>query len=164
MANKQESERIAASINILRPDWSTGLILAVLGDDRCIRRGYADLAIAMTCVAVDPVSKKPGRIHENGPWWNASLATSPRPEVKPIKAADCAICFWPKGVAHVDHLYEPLHMRSESVGVSDEQRAAIIAAAVAAEFERTAAHEAQAAHEPKPAMEAIENNRAKETA
>lgn len=129
MANKQESERIAASINILRPDWATGLVMAVLGDERCIRRGYADLAITMTCVAVDPASKKPGRIHESGPWWNASLATSPRPEVKAITHADCAICFQPKSATHIDHGYEPQSARVESVCANADQRAAITAAA-----------------------------------
>lgn len=123
MANKQESERIAASINILRPDWSTGLILAVLGDNRCIRRGYADLAIAMTCVAVDPVSKKPGRIHESGPWWNASLATSPRPQVLAFHPElTCVTCFKRRDDCRLADARAPLDCQHEFSSSVDEAK------------------------------------------
>jgi hypothetical protein len=160
MVNKQEAERIAASVNMLRPDWPKNLILAVLGDDRCIHRGYADLAIAMTCVAVDPTSQKPGRIHERGPWWNATLATMPAEPARVINDEDCAICYRPpelhSRLSWTDaHDYEPQHARAESAVPTEEQKAALEQARIDAERIRTEAHQPEPERELRDPAEVI---------
>lgn len=158
MVTQQEAQRIAAAVNLLRPDWRTALIMAVLGDDKCINRPYADLAIAMTAVAVDPASKKPGRIHEPGPWWNSALASAPQSLPRYPSSADCGICGRPPELHSClssvdDHEWEP--QRTEGVGPTDEQRTAIEAARVEAEKIRTAAREAEPERELRDPAEVI---------
>lgn len=158
MVNRQEAQRIASAITMLRGDWSQGLIMAVLGDERCIHRSYADLAIAMTAVAVDPQSKKPGRIHEPGPWWGATLAVQPPPKVRAPLPDDCDICSQPVGTIHnarTDHEYRPRSSRPQSALPTDEQRAALEAARIEAEKAWTAERKPEPPREVRDPAEVI---------
>lgn len=134
--NQNEAQRIAAAINILRPEWSTKLLMMVLGDERMIRRPYADALIALTVCALDNNTIKPGRVHELGPWWAvasaASRTGSSRSYITP-KPGVCAICDREKSQHDgADHSFDSPFERTAGVGPTPEQKAAIEAARVEA--------------------------------
>lgn len=167
--NKAEAQRIASAINVMRPEWSTGLLMAVLGDDRMIRRPYADALIALTVLATDEKSKKPGRVHDNGIWWAAVTATVGQ-EIKyrTITNEDCAICTRPENEHNLptlrDHDFEPYGSRNESALPTPEQKAALEAARIEAEKKRTAAREDEVKREPRDPAEVIASHLPEEKA
>jgi hypothetical protein len=141
--NKTEAERIAAAVNIVRPEWSVPLLMKVLGDERMIRRPYADALTALIVCASDPSTERPGRVHEKGAWWSAVTAVAPAPStLKYVDMRDCSIC----GLMNVqhpiahndDHEFEPLHAKGAGEKPTPEQRAAIDAANVEAQLKATA--------------------------
>lgn len=72
---KNDAERLAAAINMIRPDWPVQSLLTLL-------RGYAtrplrDIGVALAWVALDPDSESPGRLAQDGPWWKAAVADRP---------------------------------------------------------------------------------------
>lgn len=67
MPDKAQLERLAGALNILRPDWPRASLLTYLTEHE--HRAYADLAVAVVAVAVDPASRTPRRMDEAGPWW-----------------------------------------------------------------------------------------------
>ena len=73
MLSKIEIERLADALHALRPDWPTKSLVTftsnVLGDQR-----YADVAVALVAIAVDPATQTPKRIMADGPWWRAAQA------------------------------------------------------------------------------------------
>lgn len=146
---KQEAERIAAAVNIIKPEWRVGLIMAVLGDERIRSRSYADVLIAMTALAVDPTSQRPGRIHEPGPWWRAAAAvTSPMTAYRTIGQNDCDICSRPyeqhAATSQVDgHKFERLGSRGKGQPPTAEQKQAIAAAISAGDTSRCDAEPSQ---------------------
>ena len=77
MADKIAIARIAAAVNVLRPDWPTASVQTLLERDHAYRPAH-DLAVAAVWVATDPASKTPARLSEPGPWW-AALNTSSTP-------------------------------------------------------------------------------------
>lgn len=70
-----ELARIAAAVNLLRPDWPTKSVQTLLERDHATWP-YHDLAVAAVWVATDPTSKTPARLSEAGPWWQALGVTS----------------------------------------------------------------------------------------
>lgn len=68
--DKPQAETLAAAINVLRPDWPVRQIVNLLAKHR--QRPFADVAIALTAIAVDPATRTPARLHEDGPWWKAA--------------------------------------------------------------------------------------------
>lgn len=147
--NKQEAERIAAVVNLVRPDWSTSLLMTVLGDDRMKHRTYADAIVAMVAMAADTTSKRPGRIHENGRWWMTVTAMAPPTSYHEVTDSDCLTCGHAK-FAHPlsptdPHQWEPQHARTKGVGPTPEQRAAIDKAAADAAYAAAAAAKEEAA-------------------
>lgn len=58
---------------MLRPDWPVNSLVAYLAKTQP-NRPYQDLAVALVYIAVDPETKTPARLAENGPWWKAALA------------------------------------------------------------------------------------------
>lgn len=66
-------ERIAAMVNIVRPDWPVNSLVTHLREKHP-NRPYADLAVAALAVALDPKTQTPARLAENGPWWAAAQA------------------------------------------------------------------------------------------
>lgn len=92
--NKTEAERIAAAVNIIKPDWSAPLLMKVLGDDRMIKRPYADAMLALVACALDPTTEKPGRVHERGNWWAVVGAVSGQqgPTYRAHAPGYCIVC------------------------------------------------------------------------
>lgn len=66
-----EAVRLAAAINSLRPDWPVSSLHTFIIRNLAAR-AYADAAVALTFVAVDPKSSTPKRVLEAGPWWRAT--------------------------------------------------------------------------------------------
>ena len=75
MIDKADAERIAQAIHDLRPEWPAQSVLTLIGNHDDLRtRAYRDLAVALTFVACDPASLTPGRVREQGPWWQHTTA------------------------------------------------------------------------------------------
>lgn len=136
MLSKDEAQKIAASANSLRPDWSVAQVMGVLGkDDIRLRRTYRDTAIAVAALACDPATRQPTRLLESGPWWEATASKPAGLKYHEITDEDCAICFRPpelcSRLSWTDaHDYEPQHTRAVSVPPTPEQKAAIEAARI----------------------------------
>lgn len=76
MATDAELQRIAHAVAMLRPDLHPTATLAWLRSDAgamTARRPYADLAVAFVACALDPLTRTPARIAQNGPWWQVAL-------------------------------------------------------------------------------------------
>jgi len=67
MSSPNEIARLAAAVNLLRPDWPTASLQTYLG--KHASRPYRDLALAMTWIALDAATRTPARLDEHGPWW-----------------------------------------------------------------------------------------------
>lgn len=93
--NETEIERIAAAINLLRPDWPAKSLRTLLGRSELCQRPRRDVAVALVWVACDSETKSPARVIEAGPWWRAAAGgeslddRAPRPP-KPDQA--CRLC------------------------------------------------------------------------
>lgn len=72
--NDQEIEKLAHAVNALRPDWLVSSLRTGIKTDLA-NRAYRDAALALVWVAVDPESKTPKRVTEDGPWWQATAPT-----------------------------------------------------------------------------------------
>lgn len=68
--NQIELARLAAMSHELRPDWPKQSILS--GLHPLAMRAYRDVAVALAWIATDPDTKTPARLHEDGPWWQAT--------------------------------------------------------------------------------------------
>lgn len=78
--NHIETARLAAAINMLRPDWPTSSLQTFLDQHFTGSRPFRDAAIALVWIACDPNSRTPKRVLEAGPWWHAvTLPDTPRP-------------------------------------------------------------------------------------
>jgi hypothetical protein len=75
MANQVELERLAGAVAKLRPEWTAKSVRTYL-ETHHADRAFADLAVALVAIAVDPKSKTPARISEHGPWWTAAYVAS----------------------------------------------------------------------------------------
>ena len=73
MIAKTDAQRIAAAVNILRPDWSAESIVTIIGRDHQ-HRPILDVTVALVWLALDAETATPGRLAESGPWWNAARA------------------------------------------------------------------------------------------
>jgi hypothetical protein len=74
---KTELARLAAAVNVLRPEWPTSSLTTYLALHG--HRPLRDVAVALVWVATDPDTKTPKRMDEAGPWWSASR-TSDAPQ------------------------------------------------------------------------------------
>ncbi len=86
--DKTERQRIAASINALRPDWPIASLETFL-DVNLSMRAYRDVAVALTFVACDPSTRTPKRVLEQGPWWTVSSPSSSGPPLPPPMCRRC---------------------------------------------------------------------------
>lgn len=73
MISRDETERLAAMANALRPDWPLKSLTTFIVNE-LTRRTYREVAIALAWIATDPATDTPKRMLEAGPWWNASRA------------------------------------------------------------------------------------------
>jgi len=92
--NEHESERVAASMHQLRPDWPIRQLETLLRDDRMADRPRRDVTVALAWVACESNSASPYRVLESGPWWRAAAvdgATTNGPEkFDPLDT--CSVC------------------------------------------------------------------------
>ena len=118
--NRTEIERLAGAANKLRPDWPWKSLVTFI-ELHMMDRAYRDVAVALAWVACDPATKTPKRVLESGPWWQAAVVGEPASTNIITRCehgepgARCLECY-PRG---------------GGVGMTDEQRAAIRAAAAA---------------------------------
>jgi hypothetical protein len=152
MLTRQEGERLAQSINAMRPDWPVSSLLTLIGKRK--ERALMDLALELMYVAIDPDTKSPARIDADGPWKRLNHSATAGIQYKVITDNDCAICTRPQHahpLLNDDHPWEPQHARVESHAPTPEQRAAIDKATAEAQTKVTAAKEAaEKAREPTP--------------
>ncbi len=108
MISRDETERLAAMANALRPDWPLKSLTTFIVNE-LTRRTYREVAIALAWVATDPATDTPKRMLEAGPWWNASRAQAATVSVVVTRcgehpdhpAARCPACDSRRG--EVDH-------------------------------------------------------------
>lgn len=74
--NTGEIDRIAASVNVLRPDWPVTSLRTLLSRPELASKPRRDVAVALAWVACESVSLTPARVLENGPWWRAAAIES----------------------------------------------------------------------------------------
>lgn len=87
MLNKDETHRIAAATNALRPDWPMKNLITFI-DNNLNARTYRETAVALAWVASDPISRTPGRVLENGPWWRNNNGDQATVSVIPTKCGE----------------------------------------------------------------------------
>jgi hypothetical protein len=78
--NDRELTRLADIAAAARPDWNHRSIRAFLAKNLATR-AYADVAIAMMCVAMDEQNQTLRLLLEHGPWWQA-VATATRQQTQ----------------------------------------------------------------------------------
>lgn len=90
MPTPVEAARLAAAVNLLRPDWPTASLRTLI-DDKHSSRPLHDLAVALAWVATDPGSRTPARINEAGPWWVTPATASQAQlwDVRPCHRCGC---------------------------------------------------------------------------
>jgi hypothetical protein len=74
--NTGEIDRIAAAVNVLRPDWPVKSLRTLLERPELVHRPRRDVAVALTWVACESVTTTPARVLEAGPWWRAAAVES----------------------------------------------------------------------------------------
>lgn len=92
--NPYEAERIAAAINLLRPDWPLKQLQTLLADERITHRPRRDALVALAWVACETNSASPYRVLESGPWWRAVAVDEPTGNVAPKvdRHTACTVC------------------------------------------------------------------------
>jgi hypothetical protein len=61
---------LTAEVRAVRPEWATKSIRRAMSEPSVRERPWPIARRAMLAVAADPVSKAPGRIAGDGPWWH----------------------------------------------------------------------------------------------
>ena len=91
--NDHEIDRIAAAMNMLRPDWPKQQLKTLLRDERIASRPRRDVCVALAWIASEPNSHTPYRVLEVGPWWRAAAVEgggTVRDKVSSIER--CSVC------------------------------------------------------------------------
>lgn len=65
----EEVDSIIEEVRELRPEWSKASIRKALCDPSVQERPAGIIRVAMFLIAKDPASKLPGRLRNDGPWW-----------------------------------------------------------------------------------------------
>lgn len=86
--NEYEAERIAAAINVLRPDWPTRSLITLMQRPGLANKPRRDVAVAFAWIACEANTAKPARVLEAGPWWQAAAIEGGYKRVHPPKKAD----------------------------------------------------------------------------
>ncbi|HTY35380.1 hypothetical protein [Mycobacterium sp.] len=119
MLTDNELTRLADMAAALRPDWHARSVRAYLAKSAHARRAYADVALALCAVAVDPKADTPARLDQHGPWWalHRALTGSDVPDVGPGRGV--------QRCTKVGHEHEPATAcrwcRSEAIAIPDER-------------------------------------------
>jgi hypothetical protein len=69
--NEHETDRIAAAMHALRPDWPASSIRTLIRK-HLADRPRRDVAVALAWIACEPATATPARVLESGPWWLAA--------------------------------------------------------------------------------------------
>lgn len=143
MLTKDEAQRIAGAVHILRPDWGTDGLMVILGDNRILFHPYRDVVVAFAALAADPTSRKPTRIFEQGHWWETA---APRPHERntsaPIRRPaddDCDTCGLAADANHSDHTYTPRNSSGYGQPLTEPAREAMAEQMAATALDLTAA-------------------------
>ena len=141
MLTKEEAERLAQAINALRPDWHIPSLITFLGTNDRWKRPYRDLTLELVYVALDPASKTPARIDQDGPWTRLHQQTqaSASADIDPLKPSDCDICGRPPNWRHIDHVYQPRDISGHGIPIPEPKRQELAELMAATELELTAA-------------------------
>lgn len=106
--NQIQIERIAAALHALRPDWPVQSLVKFISDRR--NQPMTDLLVQLVMVAVDPETKTPARIDQDGAWKRVlSIAPTERNTSAHIPVAsptDCDICSRSKAKCDLDDSHE----------------------------------------------------------
>ena len=84
MISRDETERLAAMANALRPDWPLKSLTTFIVNE-LTRRTYREVAIALAWIATDPATDTPKRMLEAGRRRH-SLPRAPRAPCRPLPA------------------------------------------------------------------------------
>jgi hypothetical protein len=140
--NDHEVERIAASLNMARPDWPKQQLKTLLRDERIASRPRRDVFVALAWVASEPNSHTPYRVLEAGPWWRAAGvegAATVRNVVSSIER--CSVCSQAEPKCRStwadDHEFESAAMAARRRAESDPQATATAIHALKASIEPT---------------------------
>lgn len=103
--NPHETERIAAAIHQLRPDWPAPSIRTLI-TKHLADRPRRDVTIALAWIACEPNTHTPARVLESGPWWQAAAidgtTTGLRHHYDPTTS--CGVCGKPEPVCRRNEL------------------------------------------------------------
>lgn len=91
MATNIELARLAAAVNMLRPDWPTGSIQGYLINHHA-ERPFVDIAIALVVCALDEETQTPRRVEQSGNWWRAARAATGRSDGTQSPRAGDPVC------------------------------------------------------------------------
>ena len=89
--NHNEIQRIAAAVNMLRPEWPIPSLITFLSTDLG-HRAFRDVAVAMAWIACEPETRTPKRALEAGPWWATLAGNGDRPVVVADMGDLCHTC------------------------------------------------------------------------
>lgn len=89
--NQTDIQRLAASVNALRPDWPTKSLTTFIANNLGTR-ATIDAAVAMAWIATDPDTKTPARVLEAGPWWKATRPAGAPTGEQPDQIHSAEIC------------------------------------------------------------------------
>lgn len=121
--NQIQIERIAAALHALRPDWPVQSLVKFIGDRR--NQPMTDLLVQLVMVAVDPETKTPARIDQDGPWKRVLQIAPPErtaPHVPRSSADDCGICSKQRSVCALDGSHEYEQVGRPKTRATAEQR------------------------------------------
>ncbi len=94
--NEHETERIAAAMHQLRPDWPVSSLRTLIAK-KLADRPRRDVAVALAWVACEPNSATPARVLEAGPWWRAAAVEGQANRREPYDPAKfCGTCGKPE--------------------------------------------------------------------
>ena len=116
-----ELDRWASAMRALRPDWRYDS-LRTFATTHLAERPYRDALIAGVWIATDPEARTPHLLTTDGPWWAAC-----QPAATPKPVGIVTRCEHGETGTRCVECYP----RTPGVGMTDEQRAAIRAAAAA---------------------------------
>lgn len=91
--NDHDLDRVAAAMNLLRPDWPAKSIRTLLAK-RLADRPLRDVVVALAWVACEPASSTPARVLEAGPWWRAAAVDGGQVHVRDVApvGSRCTTC------------------------------------------------------------------------
>lgn len=81
---RDEAQRIAGAISIIRPDWLASSLQTVLGKlpAHLRARPARDVHLALAWLAHDPEQRTPRLLSESGPWWQLTAQPGAAPTLR----------------------------------------------------------------------------------